>query len=256
MKQGMVSRFWRRIGGKPVEEVAFPPVSPDEDFIAVGDIHGRYDLMQRLLARLSEHRELDRLVFLGDYIDRGEQSAEVLKGLHWLDGRSGRAVCLRGNHEEMLLAFLEDPLAKGPDWLRHGGRQTLQSFGVFPVPPSAPAADWLAARDSLARAMGADMIGWLQQLPVIWQTGNIVAVHAGLDPAKPVAAQSESDLVWGHPEFLQTPRQDGVWVIHGHTIVDQVIPGKGRIGVDTGAFATGKLSAVVVGRGVLEVFEA
>lgn len=241
---GLFSRLKNRFGGKPVVE--FPPLAPDENFTAVGDIHGRYDLMLRLMDRLAERSDLCRLVFLGDYIDRGEQSAEVLKGLHWLDKNVRGVICLRGNHEDMLLGFLEDPLRHGPTWLQYGGRQTLLSFGVAPVHPGVPEIEWLDARESLQNKMGVEQIDWLRGLPAIWQSGNVAAVHAGAAPERALDEQDAQDLIWGHPDFLKQPRRDGIWVIHGHTIVEEVVAGEGRIGVDTGAFATGRLSAVTV----------
>lgn len=252
--RGIFSRFRNPLSRQSA--LTFPPLAPEEEFTAVGDIHGRYDLMQRLMDHLARRSNLRRLVFLGDYIDRGEQSAEVLKGLHWLSSNSGGVICLRGNHEDMLLGFLEDPLRHGPAWLQHGGRQTLLSFGVAPAYSGAPEADWLAARNSLQSKMGADLIAWLRALPVIWQSGNVATVHAGADPSRPMDAQNDQDLIWGHPNFLRMPRRDGVWVLHGHTIVEDVAADQGRIGVDTGAFATGRLSAVTVTSGGYTVLTA
>ena len=103
-------------------------ILPDQPFVAIGDVHGRADLMMRLLEtlRAGPYSELP-VVFVGDYVDRGEQSADVLRVLHQEEDRS-KLVCLRGNHEEMLLNFLEDPAGQGPRWLRYGGLQTMGSF--------------------------------------------------------------------------------------------------------------------------------
>jgi len=250
---GMLKRLKDRLSwtATPV----FPPLAPEEDFIAVGDIHGRYDLMLRLMERLADRPHFSRLVFLGDYIDRGEESRQALEALHWIQKNTEDVLCLRGNHEDMLLNFLEDPIGLGPVWLQHGGRQTLASYGIVPIYPDAPKEDWVAARDRLRGKMGDGLIGWIRALPTLWQTGNVVLVHAGADPSRPMGAQDEQDLIWGHRDFLRLPRRDGLWVIHGHTIVEKVSAYQGRIGTDTGAFATGRLSAVSVTTGAFEILE-
>ncbi|WP_368075973.1 metallophosphoesterase family protein [Leisingera sp. NJS204] len=254
MMQGFFSRFRTTANRRKAAELA--ALAPAEDFVAVGDIHGCYDLMGRLLDRIALRPECGRLVFLGDYIDRGENSAQVLQALHGLQVSNPEAVCLRGNHEDMLLGFLDDPLGEGPGWLRHGGRQTLASFGIAAVHAGMPDLNWIAARDSLQNRMGAGLISWIRTLPAYWQTGNVAAVHAGADPARPLEAQEDYHLAWGHGSFGRVPRQDGVWIVHGHTIAEEVRAEGGRICVDTGAFATGKLSAVAVRNDGFEVLTA
>ena len=224
-------------------------IMPQTPFVAVGDIHGRADLLDTLLDGLEGGLDPDvPVVFVGDYVDRGEQSAEVVRRLMQTPSRF-ETVCLRGNHEDMMLAFLEDPAHHGPRWLRYGGLQTLASFGVPPVPQTGTEADWLTARDALAAAMGHDMIDWFYALAPLWQTGNVAVTHAGADPAQPIDVQDPSTFIWGHPKFESDDRQDGVWVVHGHTIVDNAIAENGRISVDTGAYATGVLSAAFIGEG-------
>lgn len=221
-------------------------ILPDHPFVAVGDVHGRADLMERLLDGLAAGPHADvPVVFVGDYVDRGEHSAEVL----WSLQARTDLICLRGNHEEMLLNFLEDPAGQGPRWLRYGGLQTMASFGAPMVAQTAPEEAWIAARDVLAEAMGAELIDWLYALPLRWQSGNVAVVHAGADPLQPLDAQDNRSLVWGHPKFETEDRRDGVWVVHGHTIVDNAIAENGRISVDTGAYATGTLSAAVIAPG-------
>ena len=100
--------------------------------------------------------------------------------------------------------------------------------------------------DPVKLAMGADMIAWLRDLPSMWKSGNVTVVHAGADPATPIARQGVKTLVWGHKNFDTKPRQDGVWVLHGHTIVDVATAQDGRIAVDTGAYATGRLTAAYI----------
>lgn len=225
------------------------PLSPGGPFCAIGDIHGRFDLLTRLLTKLEPELQV---ICVGDYVDRGEHSAEVLRFLQ----AHPEITCLMGNHEQMLLSFLDDPKAAGPRWLRYGGLQTLASFGVAGVSDTSQGADLEKACEALTAAMGEDLITWLRRLPLSWQSGNIFVTHAGCDPAVPVDEQSASHLLWGHPEFFKMPLQDGNWVLHGHTIVDAPSAEAGRISIDTGAFATGRLTAAVVKGQAVEFLQA
>lgn len=223
------------------------PLVPERPFAAVGDIHGRADLLRDLVGQLGAQAGTDwPLVFLGDYIDRGEHSAAVLAHLQELQagGWPGEMICLMGNHEAMMLEFLEHPEEAGRRWLRNGGAHTLVSFEV-PLPGPAPEA-LCEARDALRAALGPATEAWLRALPLCFRSGNVFAAHAGADPQTPLEAQQEEHLLWGHPAFLQTPRADGIWVVHGHTICDRATAEQGRISVDTGAYATHRLSAALI----------
>ncbi|WP_372922144.1 metallophosphoesterase family protein [Roseovarius sp.] len=213
--------------------------------MAIGDIHGRVDLLRELDGLIEAQCSGWPVVFLGDYIDRGEQSREVLELLMSVSAESTPSVtCLMGNHERMLLEFLNDPAAYGPRWLRNGGLQALASFGVaMPRGDSKDPAVFENLRDRLSDAMGDRAIAWLRTLPLTWRSGNVWAVHAGADPALPMIEQTEDVLLWGHSAFRKTLRTDGQWVVHGHTIVDAAQIEGGRIALDTGAYATGRLSA-------------
>ena len=127
-------------------------------------------------------------------------------------------ICLRGNHDQMLLDFLDDPKAAGPRWFRHGGLQTLGSYGLPGVAVTAPDQLWLDLRDRLREAMGQETETWLRGLPLSWQSGNVFVCHAGADPGCPVANQTAHTLLWGHPAFETTPRTDGelgrAWPYH------------------------------------------
>ena len=229
------------------------PLQPEDPFVVVGDIHGCDGLLAQLLERIAMVPQCpDQLVFVGDYIDRGEHSAEVLFRLQALSQSTG-AICLMGNHEQMMLDFLENPAKNGPRWLRYGGLQTLASFGLGHIAEAAPDETWQAARDDLRRAMGPELEFWIRSLPVYWRSGNMAVVHAGADPQVRLSEQERRSLLWGHPDFPKTPRRDGLWVIHGHTIVDRIAAEQGRIGIDTGAYATGQLSAAFVSAADVEI---
>lgn len=235
------------------------PLAPDGSFYAVGDIHGRADLLAQLL-RLIDADALDtgeaapRLVFLGDYIDRGEKSAEVLDWLFELDREFPDAVvCLRGNHEDMLLGFIEDPVGVGPYWLRNGGLQTLASYRIGGLTERSDAESFVEASAALEAALPAGMADWLRTLPTLWQDGNVCCVHGGMDPELGPDEQRTRSLLWGHPDFFRVPRRDGLWVVHGHTVVDTAHADAGRIAVDTGAYHSGRLSAVLIAPGTMRV---
>lgn len=184
------------------------------------------------------------LVFVGDYVDRGPDTRGVLNRLRILDERT-TVTCLMGNHEYMLLAFLDEPRKMGPTWLDYGGLDTLRSYGVEGI----GADDLPTLRDRLRTAMGSETIAWLRGLPLWVQFGTLIVVHAGADPDVPIRSQPHSTLLWGHPKFLTARRTDGIWVAHGHTIVERPETSAGRIAVDTGAFDTGRLTAARITEG-------
>lgn len=217
----------------------FPPLAPEEAFVAIGDIHGRYDLLKRMLSRLEGE---PRIICVGDYVDRGDDSAAVLATLR----ERQDIICLKGNHEEMLSGFLADPDRVGARWLRYGGLQTLASYGVNGVTETASGAQLREASEALRAAMGKEMVGWLIDLPDSWRSGNVLVTHAGADPKLPPDQQPVEVLHWGHPDLATRRREDGVWVLYGHKIVQQPIAEKGRIAIDTGAYATGRLTAAKV----------
>lgn len=221
--------LFRRISGSR-------PPAPDRPVWAIGDVHGRADLLDRLL-ELIRPTPGELVVTLGDYVDRGPESRSVIERL------AGRAdtLSLMGNHEAMLVDFLDAPETCGPLWLRNGGGATLASYDV--------AEDSFEATAGALRAALGSTEAWLRALPRLWRSGNLIAVHAALDPARPPERQDPTTLVWGHPAFDRTARRDGVWVVHGHRIVPEPLVRSGRISIDTGAFATGRLTAARIAAG-------
>jgi len=215
-------------------------LQPDAPFVAIGDVHGCSQQLSALFQLIDAKYPDVPIVCVGDYVDRGEESAQVLRSLMvQMQNRAERLHCLLGNHEKMLLSFLDDPEKHGGRWLRYGGLQTLASFGVGHARQTA----MVQTRDALADAMGTEMIAWLHGRPLTWVSGNVAVVHAAAEPAVPITHQAEHALLWGHPDFETIPRSDGIWVVHGHTIVDQPQVVSGRISIDTGAYATGRLTA-------------
>ncbi|QQA42734.1 metallophosphoesterase [Pelagovum pacificum] len=243
----MASVFSRITGRK---DSNFPPPEPEEKIQVVGDIHGRFDLLESLSNKLDP---LAPIILVGDYIDRGDNSADVLRGCMQVSRETNfRLTCLTGNHESMLLKFIEDPRSVASMWLNNGGQQTLASFGVRLVSDRVEDAVLDDARDQLVDAMGGALISWLEDLPISFRSGNVAVVHAGADPALPLEDQSRRCMIWGHPDFDRVDRSDGNWIAHGHTIVDQPGFARGRISVDTGAYATGRLTAAVIEDGEVE----
>jgi serine/threonine protein phosphatase 1 len=199
---------------------------------AIGDIHGSLDKLERLLLRCEEHAagRPFKFVFLGDYIDRGPQSAGVLSCLLDLQSRLGdRLVALKGNHEAMVLDVIEGttPLRL---WFAQGGMETLESYGgVRPSELPSPHVDWL------------------RNLRLSYDDGRRFFVHAGVDPEKPLDAQDEQHLLWMREPFLSDGRDYGRLIVHGHTPVATGEPDfrGNRLNVDTGAVFGGPLTAAV-----------
>lgn len=233
---------------------SLPGVAGDERVYAIGDIHGRLDLLLRLLDRIEgdasrfDDGRRPRLVFLGDYIDRGDASRGVLDALISL-GRSGTPdiVFLRGNHEEALLAFLRDPVA-GRRWLEFGAAQTLSSYGL-PAPPLHPDETWLAGiRDRLLGVMGAQ-VGFLEGLRAFHASGQVLFTHAGVNPEPGLHLFDRESMLWGNAACVVDDPVPGLRIVHGHLDARDAVVTRGRICVDTGAYYSGRLTAVRLDQG-------
>jgi serine/threonine protein phosphatase 1 len=232
----MLSRL-RRLMSRSVTAAPAEPPAPNEVMSVVGDVHGCARMLADLLTRLP-----GRIVLVGDLIDRGNETAATLD----LAMSRPEVTVLRGNHEDMLLTFIDDPDG-GQAWLRYGGLQTLASFGVGGDPH---AADMTRLRDRLVQAMGAARIDWLRARPVMLRSGTVAVTHAGADPGRSLDDQGTAP-VWGHRDCGRVARADGVWIVHGHVIVPEPDIRMGVIRVDTGAYAGGPLTAAVLGDGAL-----
>lgn len=215
----------------------------------VGDVHGRLDLLDALLAQI--HADLARrparkvlLAFVGDLIDRGPSSAQVLERLRTYHVDGVRTVFLLGNHEEVLLRILGGETALIPSWLQFGGAQCLQSYGADPRQ--------IEARDDekvltiLRLAIPAKHIAFLKSFVDTCRFGDYLFVHAGIRPGVPLDDQVQSDLRWIRGPFLLDETDHGCVVVHGHTISPEVEERVNRIGIDTGAYRTNVLTALVI----------
>lgn len=224
---------------------------------AVGDIHGELALLKKLIKNIFEDskKKSDELglkpvlIFLGDYVDRGVDSKGVLDFLIALKAGSDQAGLgchfLKGNHEAALTAFLADPV-QASDWLRFGGIETLASYGIRFSVGVFEAARCRQVAKELAAAMPPQHHAFLDQLETRRVIGDYLFVHAGLRPGVPVERQKEDDFLWIREPFLSSRRCHGKIVVHGHTIVRSAQDFGNRIAVDTGAYASGRLSAAVL----------
>jgi serine/threonine protein phosphatase 1 len=221
--------------------------SADRLGFAVGDIHGRADLLARMLERLEQAAakaaNAPIVVFLGDYIDRGPDSAEVIDLL--LTGRPEgfERHFLKGNHEAAMLAFLDDPIANKA-WLEHGGLETVASYQVHPLPSRGAGGEQLMrARDDLAKRLPPEHLAFLAGLERYVPIGDYVFAHAGVDPKRKLEEQTDADLLWIRGRFLDDQRRLPFRVVHGHTPVAAPYEDERRVAVDTGAYYSGVLTA-------------
>lgn len=255
----MIVRTFLSLLGRHRATSADPPrLPPGLCVYAVGDIHGESRLLDRLLERLRadmESRLADNdsvvLVFLGDYVDRGLDSRGVLDRLLALpDTLPIACQCrfLRGNHEAAMEAFLRSP-ATGADWLGFGGTETLASYGIPALADGVSKARLHALARQLDSQLPVRHRDFLRRLEMTATYGDYVFVHAGLRPGAALPRQRAEDLMWIREPFLSSLRRGEHTVVHGHTVTEAVVfhPDPAmpiRIGIDTGAYATGVLSAI------------
>ena len=216
---------------------------------AVGDIHGRYDLLRSLMHTIGEDSAdrgsvQCRLVILGDFIDRGPDSRHVTEVLYRLR-KSRNFICLKGNHENAMVESYRGNFVALRVWLEFGGRETLISWGLPPEIIQITNAS--AVMDAMAEHIPADYIEWMENLPLTHRAGDFFFVHAGVDPTISLRRQTADDLLSIRSPFLEHEGWMGAVIVHGHSITDQAIALNGnRIGIDTGAYRTGILSALAI----------
>lgn len=214
---------------------------------AIGDIHGRLDLLDGALARIETDIEArgpaqNILVFLGDLIDRGPSSAQVIDRVRSYRRPAARTVFLSGNHEEVLLRLLRGESRLLRDWLRFGGAECARSYGISPtaLKRMEPGQAVAALRNAIPETDRA----FLQSFVDTFRIGSYLFVHAGLRPGVPLRDQTQADLRWIREPFLENDDDHGFIVVHGHTIAEQIDVRVNRIGLDTGAYRSGVLTAM------------
>ena len=225
-----------------------PRAPSGKRIFAVGDIHGRRDLLFELLEKITAYRADDSMqnviVFVGDYVDRGPDSKGVIDTLITLTLPGWKKVFLRGNHDQALLDFLKDPMLYRL-WRNYGAAETLLSYGVMPPRFDSPQA-FESARDAFAAAISGAHLDFLNALNFVHEEGDYAFVHAGVRPGVALERQAPEDLLAIRDEFLLSNRSFGKVVVHGHTPSEKPIRKSNRIGLDTGAHATGCLTAAVL----------
>lgn len=231
---------------------AYPSGPPSYRAYVVGDVHGRLDLLDDLLGRIEAEIDAGKannvvLAFVGDLIDRGPSSAQVVERLRTYQRDGVQAVFLLGNHEEVLLRILagEADLIKG--WLRFGGAECLRSYGEDPDALRALPPDKALAR--VSAAVPREHAAFIEGFGDTFRFGDYLFVHAGVRPGIELDAQRQKDLRWIREPFLQDESDHGFVVVHGHTICPQVEELPNRIGIDTGAYASGILTALAIEQG-------
>lgn len=219
----------------------------NERVYAIGDVHGRYDLLRNLLDVIENHASRlpgigrPRVILLGDMIDRGPESARIMRFLATAQQHTKRLIVLRGNHEDMLLRVIDGDDEAEQSWLDYGGIATMASFGV-PLPGADDPSGMLGER--LREAIPAELVQWLRDLPVAARSGDYFFCHAGIRPGVRLDRQNREDLMWIRDDFLYSDAEHGAVVIHGHSESMGVEVRPNRIGLDTGAYRTGTLSCL------------
>ncbi len=247
----MISRLFARRRNAADTAPRRGRLAPGTRLYAIGDVHGRLDLLKQIqdlvgndMARSPAERVV--VVYLGDYIDRGMESRQVVDWLIERPMPATQTVHLMGNHEQSLLRFLGD-VTIGPSWMQYGGRETLHSYGVVLDRTISSMTDRLRkAQSELQRRLPAPHRDFMETLGPWYVEGDYLFVHAGLRPGIKLEDQRLADLLWIREEFLESPADHGHIVVHGHTITEAPETLPNRIGIDTGAFMSGRLTCLVL----------
>jgi len=239
----MLSRLRTLFG--PVPSGPAPAIPPGERIYALGDVHGRLDLLEAAITAIEADDAACRpaqttVILLGDLIDRGPDSAGVIAAVRdWSERRTVRI--LLGNHEEMLLRALDsDEVMR--HFLRYGGRETVLSY--LSEPDQYHRAELSEARELMVAAIPEADLDFIRSFDDSIAIGDYLFVHAGIDPDTPLGEQRSGDLRWIREPFLSHPGSFGPVVVHGHTITAEPQVRHNRIGLDTGAYRSGRLTAL------------
>lgn len=218
---------------------------------AIGDVHGCDAMLAEMHGRIADdlaQRPVadHRIVHVGDYTDRGDDSAGVIERLVRMTAADHQVICLKGNHDALFAGFLTDPAEHGPVWLSNGGDATLRSYGVTPVRSLLGGFDYRRLSERLAEVLPAAHRSFLETLPLTARFGDYLFVHAGIRPGVPLESQDPEDLIWIREDFLWDASNHGFVVVHGHTPVTAPEVRLNRIGIDTGAVYGGFLTCLVL----------
>ncbi len=218
-----------------------------ERVYAIGDIHGCVDLLDQLMAKIDADDRArtparTTLIFLGDLVDRGPESAAVIDRLIALKAERPTARFIQGNHEEIFLGAMDGNPKAMRLFCRIGGRETVLSYGV--TAEAYERLDYEELEAVLQSVVPAEHRAFLAGFEDLIEIGDYAFVHAGVRPDRPLSDQRGADLRWIRDPFLDHPQALEKTIVHGHTIADDIEVGPHRIGVDTGAYTTGRLSAV------------
>jgi serine/threonine protein phosphatase 1 len=240
---------WRlRRRREETEESPRPAYLEDARIYCVGDIHGRADLLMRLHEQIREdaqgYRGRRQVLYLGDYIDRGPQSRQVLDCLIEQPLEGFEAIHLKGNHEQAMLDFMEHPESTA-SWLGFGGRETLASYGIS-VAFMPLMKDLQQLAEELREVLPPAHKEFLESCLLSWRGGDYYFVHAGIRPGVDLEEQHFEDQLWIRDEFIHSQADHGVVVVHGHTISPDPELRGNRIGIDTGAFHSDVLTCLVL----------
>jgi len=212
---------------------------------AIGDVHGCMSELRALEAKiLDDSKATDGekwIIYLGDLIDRGPKSAQVIDHVLSTNTDGFKKLCLAGNHEVEFLAFIDNG-CRNKKWLTFGGTETLVSYGLYSAVETGS-----VTLSSIQSHVPSEHIDFLRDLPVMITIGRFVFVHAGIDPEKNLSEQSEDTLLWSRPTQFDWSKYKGKnTIIHGHTPIENVLVTKERINVDIGAYARGTLAAIAI----------
>lgn len=219
---------------------------------AIGDIHGRLDLLDHIQQRIADdaaRRPAKRrqVVYLGDYVSRGPDSAGVVDRVReWLPEGFER-ITLKGNHEDLLLRFLDGEIDTGRHWLDYGGLEAMAAYGVAIADRAArDDANVIALGKDFAARIPASHLDFFRALQTRHRSGDYFFVHGGVRPGVPLPEQSARDCMWIRKTFLNSNAEHGAMVVHGHSISNQPEIRHNRIGIDTGAYRSGVLTCLVL----------
>lgn len=225
---------------------------PDTIIYAIGDIHGRADLLAAIHDRIATDARQrgasqKEVVYLGDYVSRGPDSPAVVdRVLEWLPHGFAR-VTLKGNHEDLLLRFLGGELDAGSLWFDYGGHDTLAGYGV--AIPDRQARDPVSVailREHFTAVLPQSHLEFFRSLQVSYRAGDYCFVHGGVRPGVPLARQDDHDCMWIRNEFFESDSDHGAIIVHGHSIFPTPVVRHNRIGIDTGASHSGILTCLVL----------